>query len=66
MMAPRTKRRRLTDPTDDNSNDICLPATQLDKDSWNGFCEIESEPVCWPSLLMLIHGANFLPRPCSM
>lgn len=45
-MAPRSKRRRLTDPLEDvASEDICRPATQLEKNSWNGFCEIESEPV---------------------
>lgn len=44
-MVPRTKRRRLTDLSEGNSDDICLPATQPQKDSWNGFCEIESEPV---------------------
>lgn len=44
-MGPRVKRRRLTDP-EDLSDDICQPASRLEKDSWNGFCEIESEPVC--------------------
>lgn len=45
-MVPRPKRRRLTDPLDEvASEDICKPATQLEKSSWNGFCEIESEPV---------------------
>jgi ubiquitin carboxyl-terminal hydrolase L5 len=45
-MGPRNKRRRLTDPLDDlNDSDIYKPATRLEKNSWNGFCEIESEPV---------------------
>lgn len=44
-MGPRVKRRRLMD-SDDLSDDICQPASRLEKDSWNGFCEIESEPVC--------------------
>jgi ubiquitin carboxyl-terminal hydrolase L5 len=45
-MVPRPKRRRLTDPLEEvASKDICKPATQLEKSSWNGFCEIESEPV---------------------
>ena len=44
-MGPRAKRRRLTDP-EDLSDEICQPASRLEKDSWNGFCEIESEPVC--------------------
>jgi ubiquitin carboxyl-terminal hydrolase L5 len=43
-MGPRVKRRRLTDPNDE-SDDICQAASALEKDSWNGFCEIESEPV---------------------
>ncbi|EKV16751.1 Ubiquitin Carboxy-terminal hydrolase 37 [Penicillium digitatum PHI26] len=42
-MGSRIKRRRLTDP-EDLSDDICQPASRLEKDSWNGFCEIESEP----------------------
>lgn len=63
-MGPRIKRRRLTD-SEDVSDDICQPASRLEKDSWNGFCEIESEPVCLPgngicsSLLTQI-------RPCLM
>lgn len=44
-MVPRTKRRRLTDSTEDHSQEICQPATASQKDAWNGFCEIESEPV---------------------
>lgn len=45
-MGPRNKRRRLTDPLDNLSDsDICKPATRLEQNSWNGFCEIESEPV---------------------
>lgn len=44
-MAPRTKKRRMTDPTEDHSDDICQRATTTEKANWNGFCEIESEPV---------------------
>lgn len=45
-MGSRSKRRRLTDPMEEvSSYDICQPASQQEKDSWNGFCEIESEPV---------------------
>lgn len=40
-MRDRAKRRRLN--SDDTSP---LPETIIDKSSWNGFCEIESEPVC--------------------
>ncbi|KAJ5857597.1 hypothetical protein N7455_008491 [Penicillium solitum] len=49
-MGPRVKRRRLTDP-EDLSDDICQPASQLEKDSWNGFCEIESEPALFNVML---------------
>jgi ubiquitin carboxyl-terminal hydrolase L5 len=45
-MGPRNKRRRLTDPLDEqNASDIYKPASELEKNNWNGFCEIESEPV---------------------
>jgi hypothetical protein len=45
-MGSRNKRRRLTDPLDDHSgSDIYKPATRLEQNNWNGFCEIESEPV---------------------
>ncbi|KAJ6032387.1 hypothetical protein N7540_003119 [Penicillium herquei] len=50
-MAPRAKKRRLVDPTDNNSDDICQPATHLQKDTWNGFCEIESEPALFNVML---------------
>ncbi|KAJ5555514.1 hypothetical protein N7461_003984 [Penicillium sp. DV-2018c] len=49
-MAPRAKRRRLTDP-DDLSDDICQSASSLEKDTWNGFCEIESEPALFNVML---------------
>ncbi|KAE8548061.1 hypothetical protein TMatcc_009899 [Talaromyces marneffei ATCC 18224] len=38
-MRDRTKRRRL------NSDTSPIPDTIIDKSSWNGFCEIESEPT---------------------
>ncbi|KAJ5930741.1 hypothetical protein N7466_006234 [Penicillium verhagenii] len=50
-MAPRTKRRHLTDLSEDQSDEICRPATQSQKDSWNGFCEIESEPALFNVML---------------
>ncbi|KAJ5288479.1 hypothetical protein N7478_001509 [Penicillium angulare] len=50
-MPPRSKRRRLTDPTEDHSHEICQPATQSQKGSWNGFCEIESEPALFNVML---------------
>ncbi|KAJ5886343.1 uncharacterized protein N7473_009017 [Penicillium subrubescens] len=51
-MGPRNKRRRLTDPLDDlNDSDIYKPATGLEKNSWNGFCEIESEPALFNVML---------------
>lgn len=52
-MAPRSKRRRLSDLSDDLSDsEIYKPATLSDKESWNGFCEIESEPVSGGELQM--------------
>ncbi|KAJ5633012.1 hypothetical protein N7490_009351 [Penicillium lividum] len=50
-MAPRTKRRRLTDLSEDHSDEICQPATQPQKERWNGFCEIESEPALFNVML---------------
>ncbi|KAJ5162440.1 hypothetical protein N7492_007832 [Penicillium capsulatum] len=50
-MAPRAKRQRPVDYTEDASDDICQPATQLQKDRWNGFCEIESEPALFNVML---------------
>ncbi|KAJ5377872.1 uncharacterized protein N7496_005281 [Penicillium cataractarum] len=51
-MGPRNKRRRLTDPSDELSDsDIYKPATPLEKNSWNGFCEIESEPALFNVML---------------
>ena len=50
-MALGFKRRRLnSQPTmanylDNAANDPCRPATAQEKESWNGFCELESEPV---------------------
>ncbi|KAJ5766446.1 uncharacterized protein N7511_004062 [Penicillium nucicola] len=49
-MGPRAKRRRMTDP-DDESDNICQAASALEKDSWNGFCEIESEPALFNVML---------------
>ncbi|KAJ5548652.1 hypothetical protein N7513_005886 [Penicillium frequentans] len=50
-MVPPTKRRRLIDLSEDNSDEICQPASQPQKDSWNGFCEIESEPALFNVML---------------
>ncbi|CEJ56811.1 hypothetical protein PMG11_05529 [Penicillium brasilianum] len=51
-MGPRNKRRRLTDPSEELSDsDIYKPATLLEKNSWNGFCEIESEPALFNVML---------------
>ncbi|KAJ5152862.1 uncharacterized protein N7482_009340 [Penicillium canariense] len=51
-MGPRIKRRRLTDISGDLSDtEICKPASQLEKNSWNGFCEIESEPALFNVML---------------
>ncbi|EED14156.1 ubiquitin C-terminal hydrolase 37 [Talaromyces stipitatus ATCC 10500] len=44
-MRYRTKRRRL------NSDASPIPETIIDKSSWNGFCEIESEPAFFNVML---------------
>lgn len=44
----RSKRRRLGTPmhaTEDSINGLYQAATPEEKKNWNGFCEIESEPV---------------------
>lgn len=60
-MAQRAKRRRLdsryemTDTGKNNGkifpNHPLVPATKSDKDNWNGFCEIESEPALFNVML---------------
>lgn len=54
QMAERAKRRRLNDASNGPSilegprvfpHSPSAPATADDKQNWNGFCEIESEPV---------------------
>ncbi|CAG8241613.1 unnamed protein product [Penicillium salamii] len=49
-MGPRVKRPRLTDP-EPPVDGICQPASSSEKDSWNGFCEIESEPALFNVML---------------
>lgn len=54
-MNQRTKRRRVSSEEEAPNglvqdpnvciDAICHPATKSEKESWNGFCEIESEPV---------------------
>ena len=53
-MSQRIKRRRLSSQRETNGfgqdldtcvDDICRPASTVEKKNWNGFCEIESEPV---------------------
>ncbi|KAK5790500.1 hypothetical protein VI817_007787 [Penicillium citrinum] len=47
-----SKRRRVADSTEeDSSNSICQPATHQEKEKWNGFCEIESEPALFNVML---------------
>lgn len=69
IMGP-PKRRRVADSTEEDSSDnICQPATHQDKEKWNGFCEIESEPVffIWSHLWWaLTHWLIFFHRLCSM
>ncbi|KAE8414692.1 ubiquitin carboxyl-terminal hydrolase [Aspergillus pseudocaelatus] len=35
----------------DDANDPCRPATAQEKESWNGFCELESEPALFNVML---------------
>ena len=58
----RRIKRRLSDSIEDFPYDICQPATQQEKTSWNGFCEIESEPVRSILLLQIARSQlmNFL------
>ncbi|KAJ5335413.1 hypothetical protein N7452_007816 [Penicillium brevicompactum] len=49
-MGTRVKRRRLTD-NELQPDEICQPASSSEKDSWNGFCEIESEPALFNVML---------------
>lgn len=53
-MTQRIQRRRLDGEADVSPastlpkvfpGDPAVPATEEDKKNWNGFCEIESEPV---------------------
>ncbi|KAE8166191.1 ubiquitin carboxyl-terminal hydrolase [Aspergillus tamarii] len=56
-MALGFKRRRLnSQPTmanhlDNSANDPCRPATAQERESWNGFCELESEPALFNVML---------------
>ena len=56
-MANRPKRRRLNSNLNEagvaNEDSIYTPLTKLQRDSWNGFCEIESEPVCDLNLYLI-------------
>ncbi|KAJ5397231.1 hypothetical protein N7509_005344 [Penicillium cosmopolitanum] len=51
IMGPPSKRQRRSNSTECSSDNICQPATHLEKDSWNGFCEIESEPALFNVML---------------
>lgn len=67
-MSQRTKRRRVSseqETVDGLAQDpkasvdtICNPATAAEKESWNGFCEIESEPVSCHTQLCSMKPAN--------
>ncbi|KAL4923277.1 ubiquitin C-terminal hydrolase 37 [Aspergillus undulatus] len=52
-MSGRVKRRRLNDLADDIDGkiDSYRSASKDDKDSWNGFCELESEPAIFNVML---------------
>lgn len=47
-MSERMKRRRLNDTADSicGRNVSYDSVSEEEKKSWNGFCELESEPVC--------------------
>lgn len=59
----RMKRRRL----DDTANSLCgrdvsyAPVSEEEKKSWNGFCELESEPVC-PSMNSMTFGLTHVVK----
>jgi hypothetical protein len=47
-MSEGVKRRRLNGSTDNvTENDLYRLTSEAEKTSWNGFCELESEPVCF-------------------
>ncbi|KAL2862914.1 ubiquitin C-terminal hydrolase 37 [Aspergillus lucknowensis] len=51
-MSERVKRRRLNDTTDNvDSDGSCRPDSGNEKSSWNGFCELESEPALFNVML---------------
>lgn len=58
-MATRAKRRRLNgspetlpeDHVKQFPNPPLARASDADRKAWQGFCEIESEPVCGPPLI---------------
>jgi ubiquitin carboxyl-terminal hydrolase L5 len=47
-MSERVKRRKLNDLAEvvDGRDDSYVSASEDEKGSWNGFCEVESDPVC--------------------
>ncbi|KAL4783959.1 hypothetical protein BJX76DRAFT_328626 [Aspergillus varians] len=52
-MSERVKRRRLNDPGDniDGRNNPYSTASEDERRSWNGFCELESEPALFNVML---------------
>lgn len=51
-MALRAKRRRLNlQPGLNSANEPFQPATAKEKETWNGFCELESEPALFNVML---------------
>ncbi|PWY65044.1 ubiquitin carboxyl-terminal hydrolase [Aspergillus heteromorphus CBS 117.55] len=49
-MAQHIKQRRL-DAQPECADAMCLPASKREKDSWSGFCELESEPALFNVML---------------
>lgn len=73
-MATRAKRRRLNGSPETSQledyerkfpNSSLASVTDSDRDTWQGFCEIESEPVCELSpRITQRNSANVEPRLC--
>lgn len=64
-MAERSKRRRLTDVLNfpiplGIPQSYPAPATIDDKRNWKGFCEVESEPVCFHYIEVFLHDTDIL------
>ncbi|KAL4864964.1 hypothetical protein BDV12DRAFT_175355 [Aspergillus spectabilis] len=52
-MSERVKRRKLNDLAEvvDGRDDSYVSASEYEKGSWNGFCEVESDPIIFNAML---------------